>query len=281
MRSAVIGLVVATLGLAPACAQGEVAPEKSWLSPGKAVGDEITGPDGGMMVWVPAGEFAMGATAEDQRYAIGRFSADRGELDGEQPVHKVRISKGFWLGKHEVTNAQYRRYCKEAGLEFPAASKQGDAHPVVRASWDDVVAYCHHHGLVLPTEAQWEYAARGPENRWYPWGNFWESGRCCYSHRQGPGGTTFPVGSFPQGASWCGALDMAGNVWEYCQDWYDKLYYAESPAQDPGGPSSGEYRCARGGGYGNPPANQRSAHRGHNYPDDRDGDFGFRVCITP
>lgn len=279
-----IALVVVAVALTvsvAAWAEGGAAPERPWLSPGKSVGDEIVGPDGGKLVWVPAGEFRMGAPAEDQRYALGRLNGRREEFDGEQPIHRVRLSKGFWLGKCEVTNAQYRGYCKATKAEFPSASQQPDNHPVVRVSWDDAATYCHHFGLVLPTEAQWEYAARGPENRWYPWGNFWESGRCCYSHRQGPGGTTFPVGSFPQGASWCGALDMAGNVWEFCQDWYDRLYYSDSPSQDPSGPSSGEYRVARGGGYGNPAANQRSAHRGINYPDDRDGDFGFRVCITP
>jgi iron(II)-dependent oxidoreductase len=272
---AVVTLAVA-VGVA---ANAQAAERKPWTSPGSRAGEEIVGPDGSAMVWVPAGKYKMGATQDDLRYARGRLD---GEInDDAGPVHEVRISKGFWLGKHEVTNAQYRAYCDAAGVEFPADSDQEANHPVVYVSWEDVEAYCHHFGLVLPTEAQWEYAARGPENRWFPWGNFWDSKRVCYSHRRGPGGTTFPVGSFPAGASWCGALDLAGNAQEFCNDWYDKLYYQDSPTDDPEGPASGEYRCARGGGYGNPPAVQRSAARNINYPDDRDGDFGFRVCITP
>ncbi len=268
------------LGLsATLAAQPAATEQKLWLSPGTRVGEEIVGPNGGAMVWVPAGKFKMGSTDEDIRYAMGRLGGE--QPVGETPIHQVRISKGFWLGKHEVTNAQYRAYCEAAGASFPEKSDQAPNHPVAAVSWEGAAAYCHSFGMVLPTEAQWEYAARGPENRWYPWGNFWDSKRCCYSIRKGPGGFTFPVGSFPDGASWCGALDMAGNLWEFCQDWYDRLYYEDSPVADPTGPDSGEYRCARGGGYGNPPPSMRSAGRDLNYPEDQDRDFGFRVCITP
>jgi len=229
----------------------EAGDQKPWLSPGSRVGEEIVGPDGGTLVWVPAGSFRMGSTEEDVRYAIGRLDGQRNEA--EAPVHHVRISKGFWLGQCEVTNGRYRAYCQATGTAFPEKSDQPDDHPVGAVSWAEAAAYCHHYGLVLPTEAQWEYAARGSENRWFPWGNQWDAAKCCYSRRKGPGGKTFAVGSFPEGASWCGALDLAGNIQEWCQDWYDRLYYADSPEDDPEGPGSGEYRCARGGGYGNPP----------------------------
>jgi formylglycine-generating enzyme required for sulfatase activity len=274
MAGVLLLAVALVAGDQPVDGQGE-----AWLSPGSTVGEEIVGPDGGALVWVPGGKFMMGSTEEDLRYALGRLDGQRNEA--ETPVHPVRVSKGFWLGRCEVTNAQYRAYCEAIGAEFPQKSGEPDNHPVGAVSWGEAAAYCHHHGLMLPSEAQWEYAARGPENRWFPWGNQWDGTRCCYSRRKGPNGTTFPVGSFPAGRSWCGALDLAGNIQEWCQDWYDRLYYAASPEQDPEGPGSGEYRCARGGGYGNPPAEQRSAARNINYPEDQDLDFGFRVCFTP
>jgi len=212
---------------------------KPWEREGTKAREEITGPDGGLMVWVPPGEFMMGSEDAD---------------DDVKPVHKVRITKGFWLGKHEVTNAQYRAFCEATGKAFPEKNDQGDDHPVRYASWQDFKAYCDHYGLALPTEAQWEYAARGPEGRVYPWGNGWDSKKCCNRDNRGPDGTTFPVGSFPDGASWCGALNMAGNVREWCSDWYDYSYYANSPDTDPAGPATGRTRLTRGGmwsSYGN------------------------------
>jgi formylglycine-generating enzyme required for sulfatase activity len=220
---AVIAVLILLVVLAVCFAQvGE-----PWERQGTKAGEEITGPDGGKMVWVPAGEFDMGAE-------------DLGE--GEKPVHHVRISRGFWLGKCTVTNAQYRRYCQETGTVLPLDSGQNlaDDHPMADVKWKDSAAYCQHYGVSLPTEAQWEYAARGPEGRKYPWGNEWDPKKCCNGNNQGPKGNTFPVGSFPEGASWCGALDMAGNLWQWCSDWYDSSYYASSPADDPRGPEKGE-----------------------------------------
>lgn len=280
MRSVVLVVTLAaglTMLFSAALADGD----KPWLSPGTRVGEEIVGPDGGKLVWVPAGEFRMGASPEDISYAIGRLSGPRSLVEYCTPVHKVRISRGFWLGKFEVTNALYNAYCKATNKKPCDPKQQGPEHPVRYIVWAEANAYCTHFGLVLPTEAQWEYAASGPESRWYPWGNDWDSTRCAYEHRRGPGGETWPVGSFPSGASWCGALDMAGNVDEWCQDWFDLLYYQTSPRDDPAGPTSGEYRVMRGGDAGSGAWVCRCAQRGYMFPEERRAPLGFRVCITP
>jgi formylglycine-generating enzyme required for sulfatase activity len=267
----VAGLLVAGGALR---ADGTAPPPKAWEVAGTQAGQEITGPDGGTMVWVPAGSFLMG-------------SPDQEGYGNEHPQHQVRITQGFWLGKCTVTNAQYARYCQATGVALPEDSNQGDNHPVVNMTWFDAKAYCVHYGLSLPTEAQWEYAARGPEGRKYPWGDQWDKDKCCNVGNQGPKGQTFPVGSFPAGASWCGVLDMAGNVWQWCQDWYDDKYYANSPTQDPPGPDTpgadtGDWRVLRGGSWLNGAGLCRSAYRRFNDPEHRlDLGGGFRCSRTP
>lgn len=230
---------------------------------------DLWGPDVAVaagMVWVPPGEFMMGS--ED------------GE-DNEKPVHRACITKGFWIGKHEVTNAQYRRFCDATGRTFPSASDRGDDHPVVSVSWHDAKAYCDHYGLSLPTEAQWEYAARGRDALKYPWGNDWgwNERKCCYTMYRGSGGRTFPVGSFPEGASWCGALDMAGNAREWCADWSGR--YTADPVNDPTGPGTGLYRLLRGGAWDSIDLWCRSATRSDYAPGGKNVDIGFRAARTP
>lgn len=234
-----------------------------WTRQGTKVGEEITGPDGGTMVWVPAGEFSMG------------------DDDLGWKTHRVRISKGFWLARCTVTNAQYRRYCQETGARFPKSSDQVDDHPVVYVSWTKSRAYCQYYGLDLPMDAQWEYAARGPDARKYPWGDQWDRSMCCTAEKRGPSGKTFAVGSFPLGASWCGALDMAGNVWQWCRDWYSAEYYANLPDTDPPGPDGGDYRVLRGGSWSQVADFCLSAYRDHIGPARRDDTIGFRCSKTP
>jgi iron(II)-dependent oxidoreductase len=253
---------------------------RPWEQRGTKTGDEIIGPDGGKMVWVPAGEFDMGSTDANVTYVVERLSADEAWMANEKPAHRVRITKGFWLGQCLVTNAQYRRFCQESGAEFPTDSDQGDNHPVVCMTWGDAKAYCKHYGLALPTEAQWEYAARGPEDRTYPWGNDWDPKNCCSADNLGPEGRTFPVGSFPQAASWCGALDMAGNAWQWCADWYHKGYYRHSPTDDPKGPPVGDLRVLKGGSWLTYAVFCRSADRIGDYPACRK-DHGFRCMVSP
>ncbi len=275
LMAVVTGLLIARnaktweqLGVTPNGRSAQTA--KPWVQRGTRAGEEIIGPDGGKMVWVPSGEFMMGSLEGE------------GE-DNEHPAHRVRITRGFWLGKCTVTNAQYRQYCRETGAEFPPFSDQADDHPVVSVNWDDVEAYCKHYGLDLPTEAQWEYAARGPEGRKYPWGREWDPRKCCNRANLGPRGRTFPVGSFPEGVSWCGALDMAGNVWQWCRDWWSAKYYANSPDSDPQGPDSGERRVLRGGSwYGDDSKYFRCAFRGAYFvPSNRYFRVGFRCERTP
>jgi len=188
---------------------------------------------------------------------------------------------GFWIGQCEVTNAQYRAFCDATGRAFPWGSNQGDDHPVVYVSWDDGQAYCDHYGYVLPTEAQWEYAAAGPDAREYPWGDLWDQQKCCNYYNRGPGGRTFPVGSFPAGASWCGASDMAGNVWEWCADWYSATYYQVSPELNPPGPESGSCRVLRGGCWNSGHLDAcRSAYRIYDVPSLTSNLIGFRVAMA-
>ena len=124
-----------------------------------------------------------------------------------------------------------------------------DTHPV-NVSWNDAKAYAKWAGVTLPTEAQWEKAARGTDGRVYPWGNDWDAAKCNNSVGANHPGKTSPVGSFPAGASPYGCLDMAGNVWQWCADWYGADYYTTSPAKNPTGPATGTVRVLRGGSWG-------------------------------
>ncbi|HLP48215.1 MAG TPA: SUMF1/EgtB/PvdO family nonheme iron enzyme, partial [Candidatus Kapabacteria bacterium] len=191
------------------------------------------------MIYIPPGKFMMGA--------------DNGNKD-EKPVHEVGLD-GYWIGKYEVTFAQFDQYCEEIGRKMkPDDEDWGrEKRPVINVSWDDAVAYCkwlsQETGLTfqLPTEAQCEKAARGTEGLVYPWGNEFDKNKC-NSSASGANGTV-PVGTYPSGKSPYGCMDMAGNVWEWCSDWYDKDYYKNSPAKNPRGPSTGTYRALRGGSW--------------------------------
>ena len=242
-----------------------------WKRPGRHAGEQITGPDEGTLVWVPSGKFMMGS--------------NEGGSD-QQPVHEVEMD-GFWIGQCEVTNAQYRDFWRAKGRTFRPDSTQGENHPVVYVTWQDAVDYCEHYGLNLPTEAQWEYAARGPQNLRFPWGNDWDPRKCCSDDNRGPHDRTFPVGSFPNGVSPCGALDMTGNVWEWCADWYGKDYYQQAPRKNPPGPDHGSGHVLRGGSWGHVFAH-RSADRYFLKPDQRLPGWsdwasrycGFRVVVS-
>lgn len=235
--------------------------------PGSKVAEEIAGPDGGPMVWVPPGEFMMGS--------------NDALCEHEQPVHKVRLTQGFWLGEHTVTNAQYRDFCAATNRVFPTGSQQADDHPVVYVSWDDAMAYCQHHGLSLPTEAEWEYAARGTEGRKYPWGDEWDPSRCCCFQNKGPRGATCPAKAFALSASWCGAVNLAGNVWEWCREWYGASYYRHSPVTDPRGPDHGDFRVSRGGAWSAGITGCRASYRYSLSPSVTTDNRGFRCLLRP
>jgi formylglycine-generating enzyme required for sulfatase activity len=247
--------------------------------------------DGAEMVYVPAGEFLMGST-----------EADSDAYGDEKPQHTVNLD-AFWIDRTEVTNAQFRR-CVEAGAcRAPTACDWGEPtyndagkadHPVVCVDWEQANAYCRWAGARLPTEAEWEKAARGTGGRVYPWGNDFDCRKGNFDDEQEldddvvPGGPncdgylrTAPVGSYPAGASPYGALDMAGNVWEWAADWYDAGYYANSPAANPKGPDSGESRVLRGGSWGTNWSYVRAAYRNDYDPTNRAANLGLRCAASP
>jgi formylglycine-generating enzyme required for sulfatase activity len=149
--------------------------------------------------------------------------------------------------------------------------------PCVGISWYEADAYARWRGGRLPTEAEWEYAARGPQSNIYPWGNFWDERRANTS--DGGPGTTTPVTHYENGKSWCGAYDLAGNVWEWASDWYDRGYYQRLIANDPQGPTSGDYLVVRGGSWLNLPITARGAARSRYNADFRYHDVGARVVL--
>lgn len=204
-------------------------------------------PSGGYheMVWIPEGEFEMGG-APDEGGVTRRFD--------EQPKHKVYLD-GYFIDRLEVTNNQYRQFMQATGGAAPIASgfKAWEPWfeatlPVPGISWFDARDYCGWVGLRLPTEAEWEKAARGTDARGYPWGN---DPQGCLNCRQDEG-PPVPVGTRPTDISPYGVLDMGFNVKEWVADWYDPHYYQHSPYRNPKGPDQSVQpdRVARGGSYG-------------------------------
>lgn len=253
--------------------------------------------DGMAQVFVPAGEFNMG-TKEGEGV--------------EFPIHSVHVD-GFWLDKTEATNAMFAKFVQEtdyrtdvekgeSGLiwvesewkevdgadwrhpQGPSSDLQGkDQRPVVLVSWNDAVAYCAWAGKRLPSEAEWEKAARGTDERLLPWGNIAPT---CNMANFGLDkksfcvGDTTDVGSYPDGAGPYGALDMAGNVWEWVSDWYSPGYYEKSPDQNPAGPEDGQQRAVRGGGWSSYSYFARTTNRGYSKPGWGYDFTGFRCAAS-
>lgn len=218
----------------------------------------ITTPiDNAVMVYVPAGEFLMGTSdAEIEHYKEIFPLRDIARYDNERPQRTVFLD-AFYIDQFEVTNRQYKRFLTETGyepkdyLDYPPHNAPD--FPAVVLGWEDAVAYTVWAGKRLPTEAEWEKAARGTDGRTWPWGNVFDdtklSGNDGRGHRDGYKETA-PVGQFPQGASPYGAHDMAGNLWEWVSDWYDPNYYRTNPPNtNPQGPETGDGHVLKGGGW--------------------------------
>ncbi len=253
----------------------EVLSPESSTTPPKTAGTIFEEPTTGMRwLWVPPGSFEMG---------IGGFQ------DEAKPPHNVEIS-GFWLGETAVTNRQYGAYLeamKKAGAEVKEPSKWRDRQysspdqPVVGVSWEEARRFCRWLSQVsarkveLPTEAQWEYAARSNDGRKYPWGNEPEPNGelACFAAKQ-----PAAVGSYPAGQGPFGHMDLAGNVWEWCLDGWDAAAYRKHAARNPMIPFEQVEECViRSGGWGDPARNLRSGMRSWVPAGSRSGKVGFRV----
>ncbi len=261
--------------------------------------------DGIIMVYIPAGTFTMGSN----------------DYPDEKSPHEVDLG-GYWLGKTEVTKKQFELFVKDKvyvteaeesggaytwtgekwepkeGIDWKNPGfKQDENHPVVCVSWNDAVEYCEWLSgkkgvnFKLPTEAQWEKAARGTDQRKYPWGKNdpyyngeWYANYVAHDswERRREDGFEFTstVGFYPQGASTYGLLDMAGNVWEWCSDWYGSDYYKNinAPKKNPPGPLGDTTRVLRGGSWYFYAVNLRCSDRSNGRPSERGGDAGFRLC---
>ncbi len=281
---------------------------KKPISEDYSLGDTHTRPvDGMVMVYVPGGEFEMGSDAEAMKNTLELCNAHyddctRGDYTDELPAHLVALDS-FGIDRTEVTNRQYRQ-CMEAGACEPqepteldnsnisdtyVSDSAYDDYPVIFATWLQATAYCEWAGARLPTEAEWEYAARGPEGNLFPWGNTFDGTKlnycdtnCARDHADKSTDDGYaeaaPVGTYPDGASWCGAWDMAGNDWEWAADWYVAWYYGSSPSENPTGPSNGRIRVVRGGGWFIGPHYARSTFRYGSPPDDKEWVYSFRCA---
>ncbi len=252
-------------------------------------------------VWVPAGSFRMGTTGA-QADAIVRQHPPAwvvSELPSEQPQHAVRLTAGYWIDAYEVTNAAFaafvdaggygeRRWWSDAGWAWgsahagrracaDASSRAAPKLPCVNVTWFEAEAYAAWRGGRLPTEAQWEFAARGPDSLVYPWGNQFDAARANVV-----GSTALkPVGSYPSGRSRFGAHDMAGNAMEWVADWLDVQYDAHAARDNPAGPTTGRVKIEKGGWWGSNEFVARSAYRHfEDTPDYADHHIGFRI-VTP
>ena len=217
---------------------------------------------------------------------MGSAASDPAAYAGESPIHPVFL-KDFWIDRTEVTNATYALCVSAGACQAPAkttsytrsayyGNRDFADYPVIFVTWNDATAYCQWAGGQLPTEAQWEKAARGTDGRPYPWGMALPD-RDLLNYNVQVGDTT-EVGRYPAGASPYGALDMAGNVWEWVEDWYQPDYFAHSPLRDPLGPDHGLGRVMKGGSWNVTAQTARVAVRGRRTPDYAYDNVGFPLC---
>ncbi len=248
--------------------------------------------DGMRLVFVPSGSFAMGAAAND---ALA--------WEDETPQHEIRLN-GFWIDQIEVTNSMFAECVEEGACSPPASASSYNRpeyyedencgnYPVVNVTWYDAESYCRWADRRLPTEAEWEKAARSDDGRMYPWGNQEpnsELANFCDANCPSDDRTRevddgyaaeAPSASFFEGRSPFGALNMAGNVWEWVSDWMDTGYYMTSPSSNPMGPADGEMKVLRGGSWLNTPRIIRTTSRHAALPTLSAEGIGFRCVYAP
>jgi sulfatase modifying factor 1 len=239
------------------------------------------GKDRAPMVEIPSGSFPMGVPPGDR---------DGGR--DEYPRHEVLLDT-FWIDQFEVTNGRYVEFVKSAGHRVPQNPTnptrnlwQGDSiteslaeRPVINVDWFDADAYCKWVGKRLPTEAEWEKAAKGTSDRRFPWGNVEPTAKHLnYNQRWIGEKTLMPVGSYEAGKSPYGVYDVVGNVWEWVNDWYDARYYEKSPSKNPTGPQEGTKKVIRGAGWQNETPTVRIFTRVDSDPSMRNESTGFRCA---
>ena len=219
--------------------------------------------------------------SSDVQIANAKKSCPKCDFSAEQPQHTVFLDE-YQIGKYEITNRQYAQ-CVKAGICAQLFSGRGnnkDLDPVGTVTWSDAKTYCEWAGGRLPTEAEWEKAARGPDGRIYPWGNsidcslsnFWpRNSNICIGNKT-------EIGIYKDGKSPYGLLDMSGNVWEWVNDWYSDTYYQVSPFSNPLGPSSGTDHVLRGGSFINDEIQMRSSSRAGADPYSVFDTWGFRCA---
>jgi formylglycine-generating enzyme required for sulfatase activity len=273
-----------------------------------AIAADFVGADGAPMALIPEGPFPRGS------------AAGQGDPD-EQPQRSIALA-AFYLDRYEVTNRRYQAFLKATnhrvpehccdfsyniwkGTEFPVALAN---HPVANVDWFDAEAYCKWAGKRLPTEAEWEKAAKGGKRRAFPWGDTWdrtrangvaywagkdfatleeakawwaEAGSEVITKKGFQGMLTLPVEALEYGAAPGGLMHMAGNVWEWVADWYDQAYYAASPDRNPRGPETGEFKVTRGGSWLNDRHLLRTTARDGARPSMRNHGTGFRCAKDP
>lgn len=237
------------------------------------------------MILIPAGDFWMGC--------------DENDIDcetREKPKRKIFLND-FYIDKYPITIGQFIKFVKESGYQAKGECKkvaessymydQKMDHPITGVTWADAKAYCDWSGKRLPTEAEWEKAARGTDGRLFPWGNKWNKNFCDnpfmdkkeHVTKKKSFGGTLPVGRFQDGLSPYGVMDMLGAVEEWCNDWYDFYYYRYGHTRNPRGPLSGRFRVIRGASRMNKDLNSyRCNKRGFCTPDVSLNTIGFRCC---
>lgn len=250
----------------PDSSETVIASEESVLPflPSTGIPSVVSDSSDASMVLIPEGEFTMGS--------------DNGDSD-EKPVHTVYLND-FYIDRYEVTNALYKVCVTAGACDEPQNTGNYDNsqyadHPVVYVDWNMAKTYCEWRGAQLPTEAQWEKAARGTDGRTYPWG---EGIGCNKANYLGCVSDTKPFGSYENGKNSYGIYDMAGNVWEWVADWYSDRYDENSPDENPLGPDSGQYRVLRGGAWNQDAYLLRTSARLGSEPLDVYLSFGFRCA---